>query len=1078
MSAPARDAHATPTHAPAAPAIEPSWEQKSVAVLAIDIVLPERAPEPWTVTRRWRRIIEDRVAGFGGVFLARTPSRMTAAFGVPRALEQLPQRAVQAALAIHRLASEESTERRPELRMALHAGAVHVDGHAADPTATLLAIGDAVALPERLLGHASAAEILASAAFARRIEAVCELRPREIRMGEGDTVSVAAVVGQRPRGGTAPTAGESHFVGREREIDLLREAFESAVAGHGQVAFVVGDAGIGKTRLLTELRRRIGTDAALWIEARCATYATTAAFHAVTDGLRRYLGIDDRDDAQSAGAKTERGILALGEDLAWTLPFVRHVLALGAGDPAIAAMDSASRRSETFRALKAITLRIAERQPLVMVCEDLHWIDPASEEYLTFLADAVPAMRTLLICSYRPGYRHPFGDRTYHVRVLLRPLGAVEMAEITQSLLGTADVPESVRRLIAAKAEGNPFFVEEVTRSLLEDGSLRREGGHVVLARDLEDLAVPDTIQDVLTARLDRLADDARRAIQVASVIGREFALRLLERIMEAGETVRTQVDELRALELIYQKAAHPELAFMFKHALTHDVAYESVLLERRQQLHRTIGLAIEELYADRLAELYETLAHHFERGEDWQRALDYHERAAARAAESFANRAVIAHSRAALAIAERLGDALPDARRRGLEEMLGFASFFASEFQASGDAFRQASALSTEPAPRARSLARAGLSYFWSHSYAASEETLEAGLAIARRAGLAGEESLALNVRGWHVGVLQGDLGRWVGILNESERLAQSAGDEEAVAMARFNLAQAAEWTGDYRHAVTLSEQVVTTGRRLRLPHLVAWPKWFLGKAFCCLGDYGRAVTELAEAAELCDRIGDRAWTSRLLNTLGWCYGEIGSAARARMHNERATAVAHAIGDPEIITNSEINLVGHAIALGDLDGAERRLEPLQAALRRPGDPWMRWRYGLHVLDAAGRLALAERRPEEALAAADEELAGARRHGVAKIEAHALALRGRALLTVERGAEADAALTEAVTIADRIAYPRGAWVALQTLIETKRRAGRAGEVEALTARHAALVEHAARSLADASLRQDLVATAR
>jgi len=294
---------------------------------------------------------------------------------------------------------------------------------------------------------------------------------------------------------------------------------------------------------------------------------------------------------------------------------------------------------------------------------------------------------------------------------------------------------------------------------------------------------------------------------------------------------------------------------------------------------------------------------------------------------------------------------------------------------------------------------------------------------------------------------------------------------------MARFNLAQAAEWTGDYRHAVALSEQVVATGRRLRLPHLVAWPKWFLGKAFCCLGDYGRAIAELAEAAELCDRIGDRAWTSRLLNTLGWCYGEIGSAARARMHNERATAVAHAIGDPEIITNSEINLVGNAIALGDLDGAERRLEPLQAALRRPGDPWMRWRYGLHVLDAAGRLALAERRPEEALAVADEELAGARRHGVAKIEAQALALRGKTLLALERGAEADAALIDAVTIADRIAYPRGAWTALRTLIESKRRAGRTMEVEALTARREALVAHAARSVEDATLRQELVVAA-
>jgi len=1021
-------------------------------------------------------MIQDRVAGFGGVFLARSPSRMTAAFGLPRALEQLPQRAVQAALAIQRLVSEEPEERRPELRMALHAGTVHVDAHAADPTATLLAVGDTVALPERLLGHAAAAEILVSAVFARRIDAVCEVRPRELRVGEGETMRAAAVVGQRPRADAAPQPGESLFVGRERELDLLCEAFETAAAGQGQVALVIGEAGIGKTRLLAELRQRIGTTA-FWMEGRCAAYATTAAFHVVTDGLRRFLGINDRDDAQSAGTKTERGILALGADLAWTLPFVRHVLALDTDDPGIAALDSASRRSETFRALKAITLRAAERQPLVILVEDLHWIEPASEEYLAFLADAVPATRMLLVCSYRPGYRHSFGDRTYQVRVSLRALAAAEMGRITQSLLGTADVPEALRDLIAAKAEGNPFFVEEVTRSLLEDGSLRRENGHVVLARDLADLAVPDTIQDVLIARLDHLEDDSRRAIQVASVIGREFALRLLERITEAGAHVRTHVEELRSLELIYEKAAHPELAFMFKHALTHDVAYESVLLERRKQLHRTIGLAVEELYADRLAELYETLAHHFERGEDWQRALDYHERAAAKAAETFANRAVIAHCRAALAIAERLGAALPDARRRGLEEMLGFACFFASEFQASGDAFRQASELSTEPAPRARSLARAGLSYFWAHGYPASEEALEAGLAIARRAGLAGEESLALNVRGWHVGILEGDLERWVRILDEGERLARSAGDEEAVAMARFNLAQAAEWTGDYRHAVALSEQVVATGRRLRMPHLVAWPKWFLGKALCCLGDYGRAVAELGEAAELCDRIGDRAWTSRLLNTLGWCYGEIGSPERARAHNERAAALGHALGDPEIITNSEINLVGNWMALGDVDRAQRQLEPLQAALRRPDDPWMRWRYALHVLDATGRLALTQRRPEEALAVADEELAGARRHRVAKVEARALALRGDVLLVLERRTEAEAALAEAVAIAERIAYPRGAWIALHTLIESKQRAGRAVEAAALAARRAALIERAARSLEDAALREELVVAA-
>src|SRR5262249_24055453 len=271
-----------------------------------------------------------------------------------------------------------------------------------------------------------------------------------------------------------------------------------------------------------------------------------------------------------------------------------------------------------------------------------------------------------------------------------------------------------VGTLIAAKAEGNPFFVEEVTRSLLEDGALRRENGRVVLARDPSDIAVPDSIQDVLVARLDRLADDSRRAIQVASVIGREFALRLLERITEAGERVRTQVEELRTLELIYEKAAHPELAYMFKHALTHDVAYESVLHDRRRGLHRTIGLAIEELYADRLAEFYETLAHHFGRAEEWERALHYHERAVTKAADGFANRAVIAHCRQALAIADRLAPPVPDDRRRVLEERLALACFYVGEFESSGDAYVRAAERSAVLEVRAVNLGLASLSLFW----------------------------------------------------------------------------------------------------------------------------------------------------------------------------------------------------------------------------------------------------------------------------------------------------------------------------------------------------------------------------
>ncbi|MHC4711248.1 MAG: ATP-binding protein, partial [Planctomycetota bacterium] len=240
-------------------------------------------------------------------------------------------------------------------------------------------------------------------------------------------------------------------------------------------------------------------------------------------------------------------------------------------------------RSETIRALHAIFHRAADLGPLVFIVEDLHWIDAASEEFLTFLADSIAGIRALFLFTHRPGYRHPFGDRSYHLRLSLQPLSEENMKLLVGSLLATRQLPETLGRLIAEKSDGNPLFIEELTHSLLDEGVLRVDRGRVELTRKVGDLTIPDRIQDVLMARIDRLDDGAKRAIQVASVIGREFAMRLLERIIEAGEEVQSLVGELRALELIYEKAAHPELAFMFKHALTHDVAYASVLVQRVQ---------------------------------------------------------------------------------------------------------------------------------------------------------------------------------------------------------------------------------------------------------------------------------------------------------------------------------------------------------------------------------------------------------------------------------------------------------------------------------------------------------------
>ncbi|MBI3782343.1 MAG: sigma 54-interacting transcriptional regulator [Deltaproteobacteria bacterium] len=1062
----------------------PTWEQKPVAVLTIALAFHDgdggAGVEPWTEALRWDRALTERVEGFGGVFVHRSPSRLTAVFGIPRALEQAPQRAVQAALAIQRAVAQASP-RQPDVRAAIHLGDVRIDSAATDPTAQLFPIGDALALPERLLGHAGAGEVIISPTAARRVDRSFELHVRPLQLGPAvaDYLTAYTVGRQHPHaadGGLLVETATNQFVGRARELGLLRDAFARAAEGHGQVAFVVGDAGMGKSRLLAELRRCLADVPHRWVEGHCASYGTETPFLPIIDALRRGAGIDDEDDDASSNAKIGAQVERLGVDLAWTLPFVRQLLSPDTSDDAVRKLDSASRRSELFRALHALTVRAAELVPVVMVIEDLHWIDRASEEYLAFVGDVVPTTRMLLVLSHRTGYRHPFPDRSYHVRVALPPLSGADMTAMTGVLLGTTEIPETLRGLIARKAEGNPFFVEELTRSLLEDGTLRREQDRVVLADDLRDVAVPDTIQDVLIARIDRLAEESRRAIQIASVIGREFALRLLARITDAGEQIRTQVDELRGLELIYEKALHPELAYMFKHALTHDVAYESVLVDRRTALHRTIGRTIEELYADRLAEHYETLAHHFSRGEDWKRALLYHERSAEKAAVNHANRAVVEHCRAALAIADRLGAQASDEVRRRVNERLGRACFYLSEFAASALAYEEAAAHSADAETRTFHLAAAGFSHCWGHRYESSRRCIDATLTEARHHRVPAGEAMGLVIDGFYAAVHDSDPGAFEEHLMAALSICARHPHPLVEAFARSQLVLTAEWSGDYGRARDTAERAIALGRQHQLPEVIIFSTWFLGKALCCTGNFGGAISVLEEAYQLCDRIGDRAFKSRLLNTLGWCFAEVGSSERARAYNQRAALLAREIGDPEITSNADINLAANHLALGDLDAALRCLEPIEAMLAVPGDPWMRWRYGLHVQHLRGQIELQQGSPERALRCAQEQLNGAHRHRAAKVEARALLLRGSALLALDEYAEADVALQAGLGTATQIGYQRGIWQAHALLAEQAQRMGNSAAAAAHAAKARAAVQAAAGSLADNELRRCLEAS--
>ena len=1069
----------------------PSWEQKSVAVLAVSFSFPvphtsdEVATfEEWTETARWQRGLAERIEGFGATIIDRSATRLIAVFGVPRALEQLPQRAIQAAASLHRSVAR-APRPHPEIRTAVHVGELRVDTAAPSSEPRLLPLGDTVSLGERLLGHASPGEVLASAAAARRVERSCSLRRRSLQMGsvEGDRTdaySVVALLPERTLADFAPVDGTSPFVGRRRELELLLDAAARARSGQGQVVFVAGEAGMGKSRLIAELHHRLinvhDRGGLRWLEGRCAPYGTTTPFLPVIDGMRRFLGITDEDDENSTTTRLLAESERLGDTVAWTVPHLRQMLSLTVTDSEVLQLDSASRRSELFRALRALLLRDAEIQPLVVLVEDLHWIDPASEELFGFLAEAIAAARILLIFSHRTGYRHPFGDRSYYTRINLPPLSAPEMAAISGSLLRVESLPPALCDLVAQKAEGNPFYVEELTRSLLEDGTLRRDADdRIVIDEEIASVSVPQTIQEVLLARIDRLAEESRRAIQIASVIGREFALRLLARISESGEQLRTHIDELRTLELIYEKSFTPELAYMFKHALTHDVAYDSVALERRRHLHRIIGLAIEELYADRLAEHYETLALHFRRAEDWQRAARYHELSAEKAAETFANRAAIQHYRHALEAGERSSLTVTDEWRARMNERLARCHYLLSEYDASGAAYEQAAQLTSEPGQRALALAVGAFSHLWGHDYVAGDRCLEQARALTATTEASAAAAMIASVEGFQAGVLANDLTGYEQGARRAIEICARSEVPPVEALAYFNLAQIAEWSGRYREAIRYAEQALTLARRERMPDVIIFATWFLGKARCCTGDYGGAISLLRDAYDLCDRIGDRAWKSRMLNTLGWCFAEIGSFELARQHNERGLELAHQFGDPEIISNAAINLAGNHLALGDCDRALGYLEPIEATLEGTGDPWMRWRYAMHAYHMRAEIEIARGRPQMALDICERERAAAGARHSSKIETRALLSQARAWLAIDDRERASAAARNARTIAEGIGYRRAVWQSLLLLSEIERRLGNARRAEECASSARAELDAAAQSLEESSLRRTLLA---
>ena len=1027
-------------------------ERKQVTVLFVDVAgftsLSERL-DPEEVHRLMSRAFDlmlaevHRYEGTVNQFLG---DGIMALFGAPIAHEDHARRAVHAALGIQRALDDYQTELAPRgisfrARQGLNTGLVVVGAIGSDLRMDYTAVGDTTNVAARLQQAGEPGRVTVGEATHRLVRGYFETRPLgEIHLkGKAEAVAAWEVVAAhetRTRLEVEADRGLTPLVGRERELGLLLDAFARARTGHGQVVFLVGEAGIGKSRLLLELRQRIGDDAA-WQEGHCLSFGKAMAFHPLVDLLRRQFGVEEADGEAAIAAKLERGVAEIGEDLAPVAPYLRALLSIDPGDAEVRAISPAQRRGETFEALRRLLVRAAERRPQVLVIEDLHWIDGATEQFLAMLADSVPALQALLVFTYRPGYASRFGERSYFTRVVPAALSAEDSARMAAAVLATDTLPEELRTFVAAKAEGNPFYVEELVKSLEESSALRREDGRLALARPLTEIAVPGTIQDVIAARIDRLPEAPKRTLQLASVIGREFTRRLVDRLAEIRERSEEFLRELTALELIHERRLFPELAYMFKHALTQDVAYASLLVQRRKELHGLVGLAIEELYADRLPEHYEMLAHHFSQAENWERALGYLLKAADKATKAFGLRQAIELYGQALEAARHLGEAVPvttlmTLHRARADLFLGVGEFDRSR-KAAEALVGLARRVQDHPA-EAGALIRVAAALQWEEDFPGALERAREAIEIAEAVGAQAPLGGALYVRGY-VHLLSGRLDRGEEDLGRALAIGRAMGDLSRQALALHALALRQNWQGQYRASLELAVEGVKIAREHRLAVPLLRCLWNQGVAWTDLGDYDAALAALGEGLALAEKIGDDAFISRFRNTVGWLRIDIGDFARGIELSEqsyeetnRSSRAGHGTG-AERRAFIRVNEADAWMAQGDLAGAAAALEEAHHTVQHPPPSrWMTWRYATHCYASLGQLALLRGDSERARRLADQSLETAVPTRSQKYESWAWRIKGESATARRAWDEAEEALGRALAIAEAIGQPRQTWM--------------------------------------------------
>jgi class 3 adenylate cyclase/tetratricopeptide (TPR) repeat protein len=949
-------------------------ERKHVTVLFADLkgsmeLLADRDPEE--ARKLLDPVLErmmEAVHRYEGTVNQVMGDGIMALFGAPVAHEDHAVRACYAALRMQELVKGYAAQAfrthgvAVRIRVGLNSGEVVVRSIRSDLRMDYSAVGQTTHLAARMEQLAPPDAIWITGETLRLAESFVQVQPLGLVPVQGldgpvEVFNVVATGQVRTRFQAAALRGLSRFVGRDAEMEQLRSAVEAVRQGHGAVVAVVGEPGVGKSRLFHELTRSHRVSGCRTLQASSVAHGQVTSYLPVIDLLKVYLGIDERDDIRSIRAKVTGHLLTLDEALKDVVAPVLWLLDALPEEDRLWNLEPPQRRQLTLDALKRLLLRESRIQPLILVLEDLHWIDPETQALLDGLVASVPAAPVLLLVNYRPEYAHDWSGKSYYVQLRIDPLRREGAEDLLRTLVGDAAGLASLKRLLIDRAEGNPFFLEESVRSLVEIGALAGERGAYRLIGDAQVIQIPTTVQTLLAGRIDRLPPEEKRLLQAASVIGKDVPFALLQAIVEDEEgKLRQGLAHLQAAEFLYEAPLLPELEFTFRHALTHEVASASLLQERRLALHLRILEALERRQPNPPPELVERLARHALGAEAWDRAVRYLRQAAQRTMDRSSHEAAAGLLREALRALDRLPET-PDTLAQAVDVRLDLrlALIPLGRYQDVLAVMREAEGLATRLGDRTR-LGRV----------------------------LADISARLRNVSGEHRQAIE--------VGQRALAVALESRDHELEREAQYRTGQAYFAIGDFRRALDLLSRCAEgagedSDQRAQL--FASWSHSWLALTLSNLGRFAEASSHAGEAVKIAE-VADHPFTlAEALTGVGGVSLAQGDLGQAMAALERARAL---IRQWNLHPWAVLARLGYAYALSarpdegrDLLEEVKRKETTVSSMGVGRSMQLAWLGEAYLL--AGRL-------DEALASTQQAVALARHHQERGHEAWGLRLLG------------------------------------------------------------------------------------